>query len=78
MAASAALASAFNCLARARAVHGPAPLDELVPSLDSLEAHIRRFIAAGISKFVLAPVHSPSDWSAELTEVRDAALALQT
>ncbi|MEO3788211.1 LLM class flavin-dependent oxidoreductase [Actinocorallia sp. B10E7] len=65
-------------LARARAVHGPAPLDELVPSLDGLEAHLRRFVDAGISKFVLAPVHSPADWEAELSEVRDAALSLQT
>lgn len=65
-------------LARARAVRGPAPLTDLVPSLDGLEAHLRRFIDAGISKFVLAPVHHPADWTAELTEVRDAALSLQT
>ena len=63
---------------KARTVHGPAPLDDLVPSLDGLEAHLRRFVDAGISKFVLAPVHSPADWEAELTEVRDAALSLQT
>ncbi|WP_106400153.1 LLM class flavin-dependent oxidoreductase [Actinocorallia populi] len=65
-------------LARARAVHGPAPLADLVPALDDLEAHLRRFVDAGISKFVLAPVHSPADWTTELTEVRDAALCLQT
>ncbi|GAA3197281.1 LLM class flavin-dependent oxidoreductase [Actinocorallia longicatena] len=57
---------------------GDGTADERVPSLDALEDRLRRFTDEGISKFVLAPVHRPADWTAELTDVRDAALALQT
>lgn len=64
--------------AKARRVHGPVALDDVVPSLEGLEAHLRRLIDAGLSKFVLAPVHHPADWTSELTEVKDAALVLQT
>ncbi|WP_433462503.1 LLM class flavin-dependent oxidoreductase [Spirillospora sp. CA-128828] len=65
-------------LARVRRVSGPAPLDEFVPELDGLEAHLKRLVEAGLSKFVLAPLSPPDDWDAELADVRDAALHLQT
>ncbi|MFI6522876.1 LLM class flavin-dependent oxidoreductase [Spirillospora sp. NPDC050679] len=64
--------------ARARRVRGPAPLDEVVPDLDGLAAHLKRMIEAGLSKFVLAPMAPPDDWDAELAEVGEAVLALQT
>jgi probable F420-dependent oxidoreductase len=64
--------------ARARAVRGPAVPDDVVPSLEGLDAHLRRLIDAGISKFVLAPVHRPADWDIELADLRDATLHLQT
>lgn len=64
--------------ARVRRVSGPAPLDDVVPDLDGLEAHLKRLADAGLSKFVLAPLASPDDWDAELADVRDAVLHLQT
>ncbi|ROO85314.1 putative F420-dependent oxidoreductase [Actinocorallia herbida] len=54
-----------------------ADLDDLVPSLDALERTLRRYIDAGFSKFVLAPLHSPADWRTELSAVRSV-LSLQT
>ncbi|MDX6740768.1 LLM class flavin-dependent oxidoreductase [Actinocorallia sp. A-T 12471] len=54
-----------------------ADLAALVPSLDALDGTLTRYIEAGFSKFVLAPLHSPADWRTELTALRDV-LALQT
>ncbi|MCW2885516.1 MAG: hypothetical protein QOE54_5068 [Streptosporangiaceae bacterium] len=71
-------ATAGERLARARAVRGPARPDEVVPDLESLEAHLRRLIGAGLSKFVLVPLDRPGSWDRELAEVRDAVLSLQT
>ena len=64
--------------ARVRRVSGPAPLKDVLPDLDGLEAHLKRLVAAGLSKFVLAPLSPPEDWDAELADVRDATLHLQT
>jgi hypothetical protein len=50
----------------------------VVPDLESLEAHLRRLIGAGLSKFVLVPLDRPGGWDRELAEVRDAVLSLQT
>lgn len=63
---------------RARAIRGPAPLDDVVPTLENLENHLKHLIEAGLSKFVLAPLVPPPDWDTELADVRDAALPLQT
>ncbi|WP_067800008.1 LLM class flavin-dependent oxidoreductase [Actinomadura formosensis] len=60
-----------------RRVSGPAPLDDVAPDLDGLEAHLKRLVEAGLSKFVLMPLSPPGDWDAELGDVRDAALHLQ-
>ena len=65
-------------LARARRVRGQVPIADVIPSLETLDAHLRRLMDAGLSKFVLVPVSAPQDWGAELTDVRDAALSLQT
>lgn len=65
-------------LARVRRISGPAPLDDVVPDLDGLAAHLERLVGAGLSKFVLAPLAPPANWDAELADVRDAALHLQT
>ncbi|HEY7489013.1 MAG TPA: hypothetical protein VH912_31525, partial [Streptosporangiaceae bacterium] len=64
--------------ARARRVRGPVPIADVVPALDDVEPHLKRLIDAGLSKFVLIPVTPPDDWDAELADVRDAALSLQT
>jgi probable F420-dependent oxidoreductase len=64
--------------ARVRRVSGPAPQDDVVPDLGGLEAHLKRLVEAGLSKFVLAPMAPPDDWAAELADVRDAVLHLQT
>ncbi|WP_165978345.1 hypothetical protein [Actinomadura darangshiensis] len=45
--------------------------------MDGLEAHLKRLVEAGLSKFVLVPLSPPDDWDAELADVRDAALHLQ-
>jgi probable F420-dependent oxidoreductase len=64
--------------ARVRRLLGPADPDDVFPTLENLEAHLKRLIEAGLSKFVLVPPRQPDDWDAELAEVRDAALGLQT
>ncbi|MBO2457364.1 LLM class flavin-dependent oxidoreductase [Actinomadura violacea] len=64
--------------ARVRRISGPADPADVVPDLDGLEAHLERLVDAGLSKFVLAPLSAPADWDAELADVRDAALHLQT
>ncbi|MFD0684661.1 LLM class flavin-dependent oxidoreductase [Actinomadura fibrosa] len=64
--------------ARARRPHGPADLGDVIPDLDGLEAHLKRLVEAGLSKFVLAPLDAPGDWDAELADLRDAVLHLQT
>ncbi|WP_173094982.1 LLM class flavin-dependent oxidoreductase [Actinomadura verrucosospora] len=64
--------------ARVRRISGPADPADVVPDLDGLETHLKRLVEAGLSKFVLAPLSAPTDWDAELADVRDAALPLQT
>lgn len=64
--------------ARVRRVLGPASPDDVIPTLDNLEAHLRGLIEAGLSKFVLIPPRAPASWDTELAEARDAALDLQT
>ncbi|SPT57002.1 MULTISPECIES: LLM class flavin-dependent oxidoreductase [Actinomadura] len=71
-------AEAEERLARVRRVAGPAPAGDLVPDLDGVQAHLKRLVEAGLSKFVLTPLAPPAGWDAELADVRDAALPLQT
>ncbi|MFC5746526.1 LLM class flavin-dependent oxidoreductase [Actinomadura rugatobispora] len=62
----------------ARRVHGPASPDDVAPALEDLEPHLKRMVEAGLSKFVLFPLAPVRDWDAELADVRDAVLHLQT
>lgn len=72
------LAEAEERLARVRRVAGPAPAGDLVPRPGRVQAHLKRLVEAGLSKFVLTPLAPPAGWDAELADVRDAALPLQT
>lgn len=52
---------------------------ELVPvGLPSVRAHLERFLEAGFSKLVLVPAHNPRSWPAELDDVADEILPLQS
>jgi probable F420-dependent oxidoreductase len=64
--------------ARARRVRGAVPVADVMPPLEDVAAHLGRLIDAGLSKFVLIPVNVPRSWDAELADVRDATLSLQT
>jgi probable F420-dependent oxidoreductase len=53
--------------------------DDLVPgSLDALERRVAEYVAVGISKLVLVPLHEPVDWVAELEPIATRVQALQT
>jgi probable F420-dependent oxidoreductase len=71
-------ATAERRFSQARRVRGQAQVADVIPSLETLDAHLRRLVDAGLSKFVLVPVSAPRRWDAELADVRDAALSLQT
>ena len=52
---------------------------ELVPgSLDELERRINEYVAVGITKLVLVPLHEPEDWPAELEPIAARVHPLQT
>lgn len=50
----------------------------VVPSLDRLADTISAFVEVGFSKFVLVPVQEPEEWGAELDQVAEVALPLET
>lgn len=51
----------------------------LVPvGFDGLRAAIGRYVAVGVSKFVVRPVVEPADWETELAALADTVLPLQT
>lgn len=51
----------------------------VVPAgLPELRAAVERFVAVGVSKFVLVPVVEPEDWTDHLADVADATLDLVT
>lgn len=51
----------------------------VVPAgLLALRATVERFVAVGVSKFVLVPVVEPEDWTAHLGDVAEATLDLVT
>lgn len=57
----------------------PADPADIVPvGIDALRAHIEAFTAVGASKFVVVPVEEPEDWSAELAELAETLLPLET
>jgi len=52
---------------------------DLVPgSLDEIAARIDEYVAVGISKLVLVPLHEPEDWRAELEPIAARVQRLQT
>lgn len=53
--------------------------DEVVPvGIDALRERIAAFTEVGASKFVVIPIEEPDDWDAELIEVAEAVLSLET
>ena len=52
---------------------------EVVPrGIDGLRRQLERFVAVGASKFVVVPLADPDDWDAELGELADEILPLET
>lgn len=63
-------------LARRSRGHDPATL---VPvGRDGLRRSIEEFVAVGVSKFVLRPLSAPADWPAELAQLAEDVVDLQT
>jgi probable F420-dependent oxidoreductase len=51
----------------------------VVPTgIDGLRGQLERFIAVGASKFVVVPLADPGDWEAELDELAEVVLPLET
>jgi probable F420-dependent oxidoreductase len=55
---------------------GSDPSDVIPAGLLALRTTVERFIAVGVSKFVLVPVVEPEDWDAHLAAVADTTLDL--
>ena len=55
---------------------GSDPSDVIPAGLLALRTTVERFIAVGVSKFVLVPVVEPEDWDDHLAAVADTTLAL--
>jgi probable F420-dependent oxidoreductase len=54
------------------------PRDVVPTGIDGLRTQLERFIAVGASKFVVVPLADPGDWEAELDELAEAVLPLET
>jgi probable F420-dependent oxidoreductase len=54
------------------------PRDVVPTGVDGLRRQLERFIAVGASKFVVVPLADPDDWDAELDELAEAVLPLET
>jgi probable F420-dependent oxidoreductase len=54
------------------------PRDVVPTGVDGLRRQLERFIAVGASKFVVVPLADPDDWDAELDELAQAVLPLET
>jgi probable F420-dependent oxidoreductase len=54
------------------------PRDVVPTGIDGLRGQLERFIAVGASKFVVVPLADPGDWEAELDELAEAVLPLET
>jgi probable F420-dependent oxidoreductase len=54
------------------------PSDVVPSGMDAIKRHLQRFIDVGFSKFVLVPAFDVTDWDAELAEVAEELLPLQT
>jgi probable F420-dependent oxidoreductase len=54
------------------------PRDVVPVGVTALVRHIRAFLGVGASKFVVVPIEEPADWDAELAELAEALLPLET
>jgi probable F420-dependent oxidoreductase len=54
------------------------PHDVVPTSIEGLRRQLERFIAVGASKFVVVPLADPADWDAELSELAETVLPLET
>jgi probable F420-dependent oxidoreductase len=54
------------------------PHDIVPKDIDGACDQVERFIAVGASKFVVVPLDDPADWDAELSELADVLLPLET
>jgi hypothetical protein len=54
------------------------PRDVVPTGIDGLRRQLERFIAVGASKFVVVPLADPADWDAELSELAETVLPLET
>jgi probable F420-dependent oxidoreductase len=54
------------------------PRDVVPTGIDGLRRQLERFIAVGASKYVVVPLADPGDWDAELDELAEAVLPLET
>ena len=54
------------------------PRDVVPQGIDRLRRQLERFIAVGASKFVVVPLADPDDWDAELSELAETLLPLET
>lgn len=54
------------------------PRDVVPTGIDGVRRQLERFIGVGASKFVVVPLEDPADWDAELSELADALLPLET
>lgn len=63
---------------RGRRERPPVAVEQLVAQgSDAVVPLLERFVAAGITKFVLVPLHAPGDWETELGELAGAVASLQ-
>jgi hypothetical protein len=65
-------------MAIARRRPGLDPANVVPVGYAALRATVERFIEVGFSKFVIRPAEAPTDWSAELDELAEQVLTLQT
>jgi hypothetical protein len=54
------------------------PRDVVPTGVDGLRNQLERFIGVGASKFVVVPLADPDDWDAELDELAEVVLPLET
>jgi probable F420-dependent oxidoreductase len=54
------------------------PRDVVPSGIDGVRRQLERFIAVGASKFVVVPLDDPADWDAELSELAEVLLPLET
>ncbi len=65
-------------LSRGRRGRPAVPIADLVAhGRDAVVPLLERFVAAGVTKLVLVPLHRPTDWDAELSELAETVAPLQ-